>query len=189
MTKRIFIAVKIEPGATLSSMVSTFKSALKEEKIKWTDPENFHITLAFLGNTEEEKIKSIRDMLKRICDIFVEFDLVIKGAGLFKNIHDPRILWTGVEPSEKLNILFESVKAGLRDSGIRMEEKNFSPHLTLGRIKSVKDIDALKSLINRYNNAEIQRQKILEILLYESLLFDSGPVYRPIERFPILPGS
>ena len=64
--------------------------------------------------------------------------LLIKGAGVFKNFSDPRIIWTGIEPSEKLNQLYEVCKAGLKDTGIYLEESTFNPHLTLGRIKSIK---------------------------------------------------
>ena len=62
--KRIFIAVKIDPGETLMKMISDFKTGLKDERIKWTETENFHITLAFLGETEEDKIKAIGKMLR-----------------------------------------------------------------------------------------------------------------------------
>jgi 2'-5' RNA ligase len=103
--RRIFIAVRIEPQSTLKGMISDLKSALKDDRIKWTEPENFHITLAFLGETEEDKIKEVAKMLTRVCPESGELELVLKGAGIFKNINDPRVLWTGIEPSEKLNIL------------------------------------------------------------------------------------
>jgi RNA 2',3'-cyclic 3'-phosphodiesterase len=183
--KRIFIAVKIEPGNTLMSMVSDMKTSLKDEKIKWTDPGNFHITLAFLGDTEEEKIRAVGKMLKMVSGGSGGFELLIKGAGVFKNIHDPRILWTGIEPSKKLDNLFESVRAGLKETGISIEERNFNPHLTLGRIKSVKENGTLKSLIARYRDVEIQTQEIEEVILYESLLFHSGPVYKPLGKFTL----
>ena len=116
--KRIFIAVKIDTGENLLNMISALKAGLKEERIKWTETENFHITLAFLGDTEEKKIKAINNMLRTTCEGFGEFEIIIKGAGVFKNFSDPRVIWTGIEPSEKLNKLYDSVKAGLKDTGI-----------------------------------------------------------------------
>jgi len=183
--KRIFIAVKIDPGATLMEMISDFRILLKDEKIKWTESENYHITLAFLGDTGEEKIRAVAEMLKVICDGQGPFDMVIKGAGVFKNLKDPRILWTGIERSEILNSLFESVKLGLKNEGITLEERPFSPHLTLGRIKSIKNNDTLKSLIARYVDKEMQIQPVNEVILYESLLFNSGPVYKPLGKFAL----
>jgi 2'-5' RNA ligase len=183
--RRIFIAVKIDTGENLLNMISNLKTGLKDERIKWTEIENFHITLAFLGDTEEDKIKAINKMLKYACGGSGEFEIVIKGAGVFKNFNNPRVIWTGIQPSEKLNQLYESIKSGLKDTGISLEERNFSPHLTLGRIKSIHNNDALKTLIPGYSNLELQKQEIKEVILYESLLFHSGPVYKPLRRFAL----
>ena len=123
--KRIFIAVKIDTGENLLNMISDLKAGLKEERVKWTEIENFHITLAFLGDTEETKIKAINNMLRTTCEGFGEFEIIIKGAGVFKNFSDPRILWTGIEASEKLNKLYDCIKSGLKDTGISLEERHF----------------------------------------------------------------
>jgi 2'-5' RNA ligase len=183
--KRIFIAVKIDAGKNLLNMISNLKTGLRDEKIKWTEIENFHITLAFLGDTQEDKIKEISKMLKSVCEGSGEFEMIVRGAGVFKNFNDPRIIWTGIEPSEKLNHLFGSIKSGLNADGIFLEERNFRPHLTLGRIKSIHEIEAFKSLIAGYDNLELQKQEVKEVILYESLLFHSGPVYKPLGRFAI----
>jgi 2'-5' RNA ligase len=183
--KRIFIAVKIDTGENLLNMISGLKAGLKEERVKWTETENFHITLAFLGDTEESKIKAINNMLRTTCEGFGEFDIFIKGAGVFKKFSDPRILWTGIDASEKLNKLYDCIKSGLKDTGISIEERTFRPHLTLGRIKSIMDHDNLKSLVAGYLNAEMQSQSVNEVILYESILLQTGPVYKPLGRFPL----
>ena len=184
--KRIFIAVKIDAGENLLNMISDLKAGLKEERVKWTEIENFHITLAFLGDTEESKIKAINNMLITTCEGFGEFEIFIKGAGVFKNFSDPRILWTGIEASEKLNKLNDCIKSGLKDTGISLEERTFRPHLTLGRIKSISDNDNLKSLVDKYLNAEIQSQPVNEVILYESILLQTGPVYKPLGKYPLV---
>ena len=68
--KRIFIALKVVPGDVLLRMLSSLKSLLGNEKIKWVDPENIHLTLAFLGDTEDERIKVAGIMLKNACSGF-----------------------------------------------------------------------------------------------------------------------
>ena len=173
--KRIFIGVKIDAGDNLRKLVSGLKTSLKDEKIKWTAIENFHITLAFLGDTDEDKIEAISKMLTGVCDGFGEFKLFIKGAGVFKNFREPRIIWTGIETSEKLNQLYASVKDGLNDTGISLEERTFSPHLTIGRVKHIRDSEILKSLISGFNNLELQNQDVNEVILYESILLQAGP--------------
>jgi 2'-5' RNA ligase len=184
--KRIFIAVKIDAGEALLDMISDFRATLKDEKIKWTEIENFHITIAFLGDTEEDKVRAVGNMLEAECRGSGAFELTIKGAGVFRSLNDPRILWTSIAPSEKLKRLNEAVKPGLRDCGIILEDREFRPHLTLARIKSIIDNDRLKMLIIKYMNNYIQTQQVNEVILFESLLFQSGPVYKPLAKYSLI---
>ena len=73
--KRIFIAVKVNPEETFLKMINSFKTALFTENIKWINPENIHITLAFLGDTEEKLIKDINSMLDKVCRNLGNFEL------------------------------------------------------------------------------------------------------------------
>jgi 2'-5' RNA ligase len=183
--KRIFIAIKVDAGEALLKMLSEFKSRLNGENIKWVSADNIHITLAFLGNTEDEQIKTISKMLRTACEGFGEFDLTIKGSGVFKSFNDPRVIWTGIEPSQKLNQLNGLIIIGLKEAGIRMEDRPFKPHLTLARIKYLKPGNTLKEVIELFREAEIQKMPVNEVILYESVLLPSGPVYKPIGKFRI----
>jgi 2'-5' RNA ligase len=181
--KRIFIALKVEVGETLLMMISSLKSVLGSDIIKWTNPDNIHITLAFLGDTDEKMIKAISSMLKEKCYGSGKFELILKGSGVFRNLSDPRIIWTGIEPSEKLMHLNEIIMNGLKDLAIKMEGRPFNPHLTIGRIKHLNDKETLKALIEQYQNSEIQLIPVNEVILYESILLQSGPVYKPIAKY------
>ena len=183
--KRIFIAVKVEADEILSGMISSLKYGLSRESIKWTNPDNIHITLSFLGDTEEEKILLISSMLNRKCEGFGKFDLIIKGSGVFKNLSEPRVIWAGIEPSEKLNRLYDIISDGLQDTGTKPEVRPFKPHLTLGRIRSLKDKTALKTLIDKYQNTDFQKVPVIEVILYESILLQTGPVYKEINKFKL----
>jgi 2'-5' RNA ligase len=181
--KRIFIAVKVDADESFLSLISTFKSRLGDESIKWVSIDNIHITLAFLGDTEDEQITILSKMLMSKCDGSGKFEILIKGAGVFKSLNDPRIIWTGIEPSEKLSHLNGLIKIGLTEMGIRMEERPFKPHLTLGRIKLLKPGNNLKEVIEKFRETEIQKVPVNEVILYESILLVSGPVYKPIGKF------
>lgn len=183
--KRIFIAVKTEPGPELHKTLATFRSVLGGERIKWADPVNIHLTLAFLGDTEEGKIKSLSVMLKEKCRDFGDFSFQLKGTGVFKSLRDPRVIWIGIEPSDKLNNLNEQIVAGLKETGFQLEERLFRPHITIGRIKSLKDADNLKTLISRYADKMIQKVDVNEVILYESILMPAGPLYKPLEKFKL----
>jgi len=178
--KRIFIAIKAEAGETLFKMVSSLKSRLVNENIRWTSLDNIHITLAFLGDTEENMIQVISSKLKESCVGTGKFELNIRGIGVFKNLSDPRVIWTGIEPSEKLTQLYSNVINGLNEAGLMMNQSPFKPHVTLGRIKYINDKPALKNLLDKYQNAEMQKVPVNEVIIYESLLKPTGPLYTPI---------
>jgi 2'-5' RNA ligase len=167
-------------------MISDFRSELKDERIKWTDTGNFHITIAFLGDTDEGRVPDIAAMLGEVCKGIGNFDLVLNGAGVFRNLSDPRILWTGTEPSDKLTEIYHSVKNGLHNITIPFEDHGFNPHLTLGRIKNISDTGRLKSLIEKHNGISVQKQAIRSVILYESILSQYGPTYKPLGEYPLV---
>ena len=181
--KRIFIALKVEAGETLLMMISSLKSGLSKDNIKWTSPGNIHITLAFLGDTEDNMIKRIISMLKEKCKGTGRFELILKGLGVFRNLSDPRIIWTGIEPSGELMHLNEVIISGLKVLGIKMEDRPFNPHLTIGRIKHINDRETLKTFIEKFENFKMQIIPVNEVILYESILLPSGPVYKPLAKF------
>jgi RNA 2',3'-cyclic 3'-phosphodiesterase len=181
--KRIFIAIKVDPDETLVNLVSSIKSGLINEGIKWTNLDNIHITLAFLGDTEENMINILRSRLKDKCEGSGRFELILQGTGLFKNYHDPRVIWAGIEMSEKLTHLNAFIIDAIREAGVTIEERPFKPHLTLGRIKFINDKLALKEILEKYQKLEIQKVPVNEVILYESILLKTGPVYKPLGRY------
>ena len=181
--KRIFIALKVDAGATLLGMFSALKSGLQNDNIKWTSIDNIHITLAFLGDTQESIINDISIILTKKCGGCGKFSLTLKGCGLFRNFSDPRIIWTGIEPSDRLIQLNKSIMNGLKVLNIKMEDRPYNPHLTLGRIKHLNDMDLMKSFIEQFQNTEIQKVPVSEVILYESILLQSGPIYQPLAKF------
>lgn len=180
--KRIFIALKVEAGNTLLNMISALKSGLKNDNIKWTNPDNIHITLAFLGDTDEKLIKPINSMLHNRCREASKFELSIRGAGVFRNMHDPRIIWTGIDPSDELIKLNDVIMNGLKELDIKLEDRPFKPHLTIGRIKHLNNSDKLADLIAQFQYSEIQLVPVNEVILFESILLQSGPVYKPLAK-------
>jgi 2'-5' RNA ligase len=178
--KRIFIAIKVDAGGSLIKLVSALKSGLISENIRWTNLDNIHITLVFLGDTDENMVKLINSKLKDQCEGFGNFELMLKGAGVFKNFNDPHVIWTAVEQSEKLAKLNRITIDAIREAGIRIEERPFKPHLTLGRMKYINDKPSLKVLLEKYRETEIQKSAVNEIILYESILRPTGPLYSPV---------
>lgn len=176
--KRIFIGIKAEPEGTLLRMISSFKAVLANEKIKWVDPANIHITLAFLGDIEEERIKAATIVLSKICSDFSRFSFHISGMGLFRNFQNPRIIWAGIDNADELSGINGLIVRGLRDTGFNLEERPFSPHITLARIKYVKDKSLLMETLERYSDTDFQDVDVKEVILFESILRPEGPLYK-----------
>jgi 2'-5' RNA ligase len=181
--KRIFIAVRTEPGEELTRMCSSLRALLGNEKITWVNMDNIHLTLVFLGDTEEERIKVAGIVLKQKCTGFGEFNFKLSGTGVFGSFKNPRVIWTGIKNPERLIELNKLIITGLKDTGFKIEEHQFSPHITIGRIKSIQNPEAFKSAIGRYHDTFIQEVYVRDVILYESILKPTGPVYHPVGKF------
>lgn len=184
--KRIFTAVKINPEPELLKAFSDLKNILAGEIIKWTDISNTHLTLAFLGDTDEKKIRIIKMMLEEKCSELKEFEFILSGLGLFRNYRDPRVIWAGISSSGSLTELNDKIREGLKETGFIVENRPFSPHLTLGRIKLIKDTVHLREVIEEYRDTEFQIVKVRDVVLFESILMQTGSVYKQLGRFGLL---
>ncbi|HOF20216.1 MAG TPA: RNA 2',3'-cyclic phosphodiesterase [Bacteroidales bacterium] len=186
MMKRIFTAIKIIPEKSFLDIHSSFQAILANEKIKWVDTSNIHLTLAFLGDIDEKRIPELAVMLKLKCAGSGEFDFTLAGAGIFKNLRDSRVIWLGVKEYEKLISLYEEIKAGLKETGFQTEDRQFRPHITIGRIKFIRDAGNLGKALEMYRDQFIQKVNVEELVLYESILKPSGPVYKALEKFRLV---
>ena len=179
---RTFIGVKVDVAEDLKNAVALLKHSFRNENIKWVDFSNLHVTLGFIGSTDEQKVKEVILMLKKKFTGFGNIEFSIKGFGVFKSFKDPRIIFSGIENKDKLVAAFETTKEGLKDLDIKLEERQFNPHLTIGRIKALENKKNLQDLIQGYSVIEFQHVIISEVIYYESVLLPTGPIYKPITK-------
>jgi 2'-5' RNA ligase len=178
--KRTFIAVRVEAGEKLKDAILTLRAGLRNENIKWVDISNMHITLAFIGDTDEEMIEKVRFMLNNDFEGFGIIDFRLTGFGVFRNLNDPRVIWTGIVNAYRLAEAHDIVKNGLAELNIKLEDRLFKPHLTIGRIKDLKDKESLQKMIRKYSDTNLQDVTVKEIVYYESVLLPTGSLYKPI---------
>ena len=183
--RRTFIAIDIPASVKLKKLLELLRADFTEDKIRWVNPEILHITLSFLGDTSEQQIYYISEQLEKITSGYSSIDLHFKELGVFPNLRNPRVLWIGMERNELLETLQGEIEAMLCNYGINRENKPFSPHLTIARIKWIDDIDKLKYWLQKYKGETIQKTKIGEIIYYESRLTSNGPIYNPVKKFPL----
>jgi len=184
--KRIFIAIKVVPGEAFIKMYASVKALLGSERITWMNPDNIHLTIVFLGDTEEERIKIASVVLHQNCAGFGEFSFNLEGTGVFKSFRDPKVIWAGIRKSERLLTLNRQITSGLKNTGFKIEERQFNPHVTIGRVRSVSDPEILKAAVSRYSDTFFRIIDVKEVVLYESILKPTGPVYHPLSTFRLL---
>ena len=183
--KRIFTAIKINPVDQFVQIYNNLKSSCLNDKIKWVELYNFHITLKFFGETEESRIGGIKELLKEIAQNHSSFSLSINDVGIFGSSYKPRVIWFGIEKSDKLISLTNDVLNHVQSVGFKRDRQNFVPHLTIGRIKFIDDKRRFQEVINKYRSIEIQEQKVDQFYLIESILRQQGPEYKILESFQL----
>jgi 2'-5' RNA ligase len=153
------------------------------EKINWVRKDQMHLTLAFLGDTEENTIPGIVSGIETVMKAHHSFTLSLSGLGIFRNIHDPRVIWTGCEAVKEFRDVKRETDTVLSELGFETDERPFSPHLTLGRIKLTRHPNHLAQLIGMYTDTLFQTDTIRKIILYESRLTTDGPEYSAVHTF------
>ncbi len=185
MGKRLFIAVKLPLNRQTRDNIGFIQNKLRYEKIKWVEPRNMHLTLKFLGDTDEQIIPEIKESLKKVAEQIPENKVKITGLGVFPDPFRPRVLWMGFEYGQALKDMYDLIEAEMEQLGYEREERDFKPHLTLGRIKFMKNRKDLQYLLDKFKNTEFQQVVVDKIILFESQLFPSGPKYYELAEFQL----
>jgi len=183
ITRRLFFAVDILPGKALLEAYDLIRYRLRLEKINWVATDQMHITLAFLGDTEDEVIPDIITGATEVLNLHREFEITLSAAGVFKNLHDPRVFWIGCLATPEFQQIKSDLDRVLAGSGYEPDNRVFSPHLTLGRIKGLRNPNQLAQLITLYKDVYFQQDVIRQVILYESRLTPEGPEYTPVQVF------
>jgi 2'-5' RNA ligase len=178
---RSFIAIAIDTGAKEKILCIIDNLKKSNADVKWADENQLHLTLKFLGDIDEALIQKISATLSSISSNFQIFTLTFSEIGWFPNINNPRVIWLGIEKgTEPLIALNEILETELEKIGFKRDGRKFTPHLTLARIRTQKNITSLTKLIND-TNPQIQNEfKIDKLILYQSTLTPKRAIYTPI---------
>ena len=180
---RAFIAVDVPDTvrATVAEAQARLRRAPVSVKISWTKIENWHLTLQFLGYVDEAVTSVISSSLDNVAGAHTAFDLAVRGAGAFPNEHRPRVLWVGCDDRHgKLQALAVAVRGAMKPLGFEPEEREFSAHLTLARMRFPRPDDALTRALDSIRNADFGTMRVEAMHLFESQLQPQGPVYRKL---------
>jgi RNA 2',3'-cyclic 3'-phosphodiesterase len=180
--KRLFFAVPVIAGQELLTIMDYLQFELRSEQIKWVSKENLHFTLQFLGDTDEDQITGIIESVQYITGKFSKTSGKLKGIGYFCQNGFPRVLFSHLEDMPAMADMAQKIQATTEIHGFRPDFREFRPHLTLARIKSLRNMAHFYSVTESLKEKTIQSFTAEEIVLFESVLRPGGPVYNPIER-------
>jgi RNA 2',3'-cyclic 3'-phosphodiesterase len=149
---------------------------------RWTERENFHITLTFIGEIDEQKAEDVDEALSGVRT--EKFNLRLKGTGSFTQGKYPKVLWVGVEQNEVLNRLKEKIDRALESYGVDFEKRKYAPHVTLARLNHV-DEAKVAEFMQQHNLFVTEEFEVDEFLLYQSHQTKNGSVYEAVREYPL----
>lgn len=180
---RSFIAINLDDS--LRSEIDRATVGLRSGKwdVKWVSVANLHITLKFLGEISEDALQGMGETLSSIASQHESFALKLKGVGVFPDKRRPRVIWIDILESEKLIKLQEQVEDNLVTIGFTKEDRRFSPHLTIGRIKSSAGKESLLKAVETLKDKDFGNIGVNKVSLMKSDLKPAGAQYTAIAEF------
>ncbi len=177
---RAFIALDL--GSRVTNILEMLIDSLSERggNIKWINPSNIHLTLKFLGEVPDEGIPQVKNGMQRAAARQPAFTFHIKGTGTFPTqSQKPRVLWVGIEAHPALRLLHQELENELFKLGFPRDKRPFSPHLTIGRVKSSTELKPVLSELEHRIESDFGTVRADRLILFESTLKPMGAEYAP----------
>ena len=183
---RCFIAIQIPKLIILE--IEDYINNLKKisPQIRWVNAKGIHLTLKFLGEIKPDLVHEIKNNLLPIKNVVEKFKLTVNPAGCFPNENRPRVIWLGIsqDKNNSLICLHQWIEEKLIPLGFEKEKRRFSPHLTLGRVKTPSNF---KDIFNYLKEHPFPEHSFIvkDIILMRSKLLPTGAEYTPLEIYSI----
>ncbi len=174
---RSFVAFDIEEAAVLSNLSRVQDSLLRTgADLKLVKPENVHMTLRFLGDVTPEMVDLVHREMEQVQ--FSPFEVKIEGTGVFPNPRHISVIWAGIlQGANELRAVFDQLEPRLQTLGFKPDYKGFSPHLTIARVRTGKNRDALAEQLGSLEGFEFGSVRAECLRLKKSVLTPQGPIY------------
>ncbi|HZY44480.1 MAG TPA: RNA 2',3'-cyclic phosphodiesterase [Anaerolineae bacterium] len=190
---RTFIAIELPQAILdqLSEIQARLKSAVPGHAMRWVKPDSIHLTLKFLGQTPDDQIGLITSSMKAGLAGHPAFTLEISGAGCYPTVQRPRVIWIGVHEDQNakhLSAVQHAVESSIAPLGYPTERRDFSPHLTLGRVShevQPADLKKIGAAIGANAVGLLGRFEVIQVALIRSDLKPHGAVYTILARAPL----
>lgn len=188
-TIRSFIAIELpdEVKETVALIIKRLRPA-QHRYVKWVAPEGTHMTVKFLGNIYSSQIPQITDIMKTAAGKVPPLDLRLGRLGMFPNEQRPRVIWVALEGNtEPLAAMQSEIEKALEPMGFAPENRAFTPHLTLGRVRDNASSDDRKEIGGVVKEKKIDYEAsftLRELSLMKSTLTPTGAIYNRLDSAP-----
>ena len=182
---RAFIAATLEPKVI--ERIAEASSRLRPEVagVRWVPPENFHLTLKFLGGIDEAMVKPVEARLREQLSLFPPFNINAKALGVFPSPKRPRVLWVGLTGGRLIE-LASRVESALQQLGFSPETRKFTPHLTIGRWRQADPAPkSLERQLEYWRAYDFGISRIESVSLIQSVLKSDGAIYNRLATIPL----
>jgi 2'-5' RNA ligase len=183
---RTFIAIELPEK--VKKKIELAQAPLKKTNafVSWVKPGNIHVTLKFLGEVPEDKINDVFLATEKALEGIKKFRMSLRGMGAFPDFRRPRVIWIGAKSGEEeLIYLAGRVEEEMGKIGFPKENRKFSAHFTIGRVKSTKNIENLMELVKSsdFSTDEIE---VNEVVVMRSQLHPAGAIYTPLKKIQLI---
>jgi 2'-5' RNA ligase len=180
---RTFIGVDLGKAIRDRAIALQGTLARTGTEVKWVEPENLHVTLLFLGEVDDRDLPDVCRIVSEGTQLHAPFLMSVETVGCFPNPRRPRTLWVGVgEGTQALCALHDALETPLLDLGYRREERRYTPHITLGRVKSDRPTEKLTAALAKEAGWKGGEITVREIEVMSSELTSKGPIYTVLSR-------
>lgn len=178
---RLFTAVDL-PSDILMRLDRLLSALRPEALINWSPLDNLHVTMKFIGEWPEARLEELHEQLIGL-PARIPFELEVKELGWFPHERSPRVLWIGVRGGDELAELAREIEERLVALGVKKEDRKFTPHLTLARIKSPVPLARLRARVDEMQPAALGSFFVSHFTLFRSEAGSNASIYRKLREY------
>ncbi len=188
MMFRSFIALEVPPHIqkAITTQTAGLQRTLPRPLVRWVPEHNIHLTLQFLGDVSPANLDLLAQALRTEAAGHPAFEVSVGQVGAFPTPRRPRVIWVGLDAPPALLSLHRGIQTVTARMGYPPEERTFSPHLTIGRVRqnaSAAELHRIQTALEETHVGALGNFRVETLVIFKSDLQSAGPVYTRLHAF------